>query len=115
MVGQTSLNFANYADQSFKDKVRNSVKSHKLVGAELLLGRIFKEVGFDNLKDELFRHLVISRIVFPSSKLKTVDYLNRYFGTSYSVDNVYRYMDQLHDKLMSTDNLNSLESQEKCL
>lgn len=29
LVGQTSLNFADYADESFKDKVRDGIKSHK--------------------------------------------------------------------------------------
>lgn len=98
LLGQTSLGFADHSDKTFADTLKNSIRSHRLVGPELLLGQIFKGIGFDQLDDQLFRHLVISRIVFPSSKLKTVEYLNRYFGTAYDVDRVYRYMDQLHGK-----------------
>lgn len=98
LLGQTSLGFADHADRSFREALKNSIRSHKLVGPELLLGRIFKEIGFNRLDDQLFYHLVISRIVFPSSKLKTVEYLNCYFDTSYDVDRVYRYMDELHSK-----------------
>lgn len=98
LLGQTSLGFADHADKTFADTLKNSIRSHRLIGPELLLGRIFEEIGFNRLDDQLFRHLVISRIVFPSSKLKTVEYLNRYFGTDYNVDRVYRYMDQLHGK-----------------
>lgn len=98
LIGQTSLGFADHADKSFADTLKNSIRSHRLVGPELLLERIFEEIGFDRLNDQLFRHLVISRIVFPSSKLKTVEYLNRYFGTCYDLDRMYRYMDELQGK-----------------
>ncbi len=98
LIGQTSLGFADYADESFTVTLKNGIRSHRLVGPDLLLGRIFDEIGFCRLNDELFRHLVLSRIVFPSSKLKTVEYLNRYFGTDYHVDTVYRYLDELHGK-----------------
>jgi len=48
----------------------------------------------------LFRHLVITRLVSPVSKLKTVDYLYKYKGISIDVDKVYRYLDKLHQQHM---------------
>lgn len=74
----------------------NSIDSLSLIGPELLLGKLFDEVGFNAIEDELFRHLVITRLVYPVSKLKTTDYLFKYNGLSISVYSIYRYLDKLH-------------------
>ena len=66
-----------------------------MIGPELLLGKLFDEIGFNKIPDELFRHLVITRLVYPVSKLKTVDYLFKYKGVLIDVERVYRYMDKL--------------------
>lgn len=67
-----------------------------MVGPELLLGKIFDEIGFNSIDDEWFRHLVITRLVYPVSKLKTTDYLFKYKGIEASVYRIYRYLDKLH-------------------
>ena len=72
------------------------IDSVKLVGPELLLGKIFDEIGFNQIEDELFRHLVITRLVYAVSKLKTTDYLYKYKGLKISVYSIYRYLDKLH-------------------
>jgi transposase len=43
----------------------------------------------------LFRHLVITRLVYPVSKLRTVDYLAKYKSLQLSVYSIYRYLDKL--------------------
>lgn len=68
------------------------------VGPEIILGTLFDKIGFNVIKDELFRHLVITRLVYPVSKLKTVDYLYRYQGIVVQPDTIYRFLDQLQDK-----------------
>lgn len=68
------------------------------VGPELIFGALFDRMGFSVIQDELFRHLVIARLVYPVSKLKTIDYLKRYRGLEISVDAIYRFMDQLNDR-----------------
>lgn len=65
------------------------------VGPELIFGALFDRIGFSAVKDKLFRHLTISRLVYPTSKLKTIDYLRRYQGIEISVDAIYRFMDKL--------------------
>lgn len=72
------------------------IDSVKLVGPELLLGKLFDEIGFNQIEDELFRHLVITRLVYPVSKLKTTDYLYKHKGLKVSVYSIYRYLDKLH-------------------
>lgn len=76
----------------------DSISSLKRVGYELLLGRIFNEIGFNRVQDDLFRELVIGRIAFPKSKLKTREYLYRFKQIEYSEDQIYRYLDKLHSK-----------------
>jgi len=71
----------------------------RTVGPELILGRIFNFIGYNKINDEMFRHLVISRLAFPLSKLKTVEYLYRYQGTSLDINSVYRFLDKLNSKL----------------
>lgn len=75
--------------------VLGNITSHKLVGIDLVLGKIFDEIGFNKISDELFRHLVLYRLVYPRSKLKTTEYLYRYEQKNYSDDDIYRYLDRL--------------------
>ena len=63
-----------------------------------MLGKIFDAIGFNAIKDELFRHLVITRLVYPVSKLKTIDYLYKYKGIFIEKDKIYRYLDKLNNK-----------------
>jgi hypothetical protein len=71
----------------------------RTLGPEIIFGRIYDYTGFGAIGEELFRHLVIARLAFPLSKLKTIDYLQRYQGTSLDIDAVYRFLDKLNDKL----------------
>jgi transposase len=73
--------------------------SIQTVGPELVFGKIFDSIGFNQVGEELFRHLVISRLAFPLSKLKTIEYLQRYRGVSLDIDAVYRFLDKLNSRL----------------
>lgn len=73
--------------------------SIRTVGPEVVFGRIYDHIGFNQLEEELFRHLVIARLAFPLSKLKTIDYLYRYQGVHLDIDTVYRFLDKLNTKL----------------
>ena len=75
--------------------------SIRTVGPEIIFGKIFDYIGFGSINEPMFRHLVISRIAFPLSKLKTVDYLYRYQGKSLDIDAVYRFLDKLNGRLKS--------------
>ena len=71
----------------------------RTVGPELIFGKIYDYIGFNKIKEDMFRHLVISRLAFPLSKLKTSEYLYRYQGIYVDIDSVYRFLDKLNDKL----------------
>jgi transposase len=65
------------------------------IGPEAIFGTLFDKIGFNAINEELFRHLVIARLVYPVSKLKTVDYLQRYQGVFTAPSTIYRFLDKL--------------------
>lgn len=75
----------------------NCIESLKLVGIDLLLGKLFDDIGFDKIKDPIFKQLVLYRLVYPSSKLKTTEYLYRFQGIYWDENKVYRYLDKLYN------------------
>lgn len=92
--GQTMLDFTD--EPSLVRSAFKSISSHTEVGTELLLGKIFDDIGFNIITDTIFRQLVLSRLTFPVSKLKTSDYLGKYHNLDYPVQQLYRYMDRLY-------------------
>ena len=93
-TGVQQLDFANEKEAIVR--AMNSIESLELIGLELLLGKLFDEVGFNEIADEIFKQLVIYRIAFPKSKLKTTEYLYRYRHIEWSEDQVYAYLDKLY-------------------
>ena len=83
-------------DSIFKSLSNASIR---VVGPELIFGKIYDKIGFNEIQENLLRHLVISRLAFPLSKLKTIDYLYRYQGISLNKDTIYRFLDKLNNKL----------------
>lgn len=96
LTGQLSIDLDHKQEHEWFDQVYSSIKNIQLAGPELILGSIFDQIGFDQISSDLFRHLVISRIIYPSSKLKTIRYLREYEGKDYKVEHIYRYLDKLH-------------------
>ncbi len=86
----------NFIEQAFSLLENSSIRT---IGPELIFGKIYNYIGFDRIDEELFRHLVIARLSFPLSKLKTSEYLYRYQGISVHHDRIYRFLDKLNDKL----------------
>lgn len=72
--------------------------SIRTLGPELILGKLFDEIGFNAIPEELFRDIVVARLAYPTSKLKTIDYLYRYQGKTVSVQEIYRFLDRLNEQ-----------------
>lgn len=70
----------------------------RVVGPELIFGALFDRLGFGTIPEEMFRHIVIARLAYPLSKVKTADYLYRYQGVEIDVDGIYRFLDRLSEK-----------------
>jgi transposase len=83
-------------DQAYSGLSNANIRT---LGPEIIFGKIYDSIGFNAIDAEMFRHLVIARLAFPLSKLKTIDYLYRYGGTQLDIDSVYRFLDKLNNKL----------------
>src|SRR6266550_6758992 len=73
LVNQSQLFISEsdfHVEQVFNALQNASVKT---VGPEIIFGKIYDHLGFNTIQEELFRHLVIARLAFPLSKLKTIE------------------------------------------
>lgn len=57
-----------------------------------LLSKVYDQLGFEAVSDELIRDLVIARVYRPVSKRETVEVLRDSFGKNYSLKSVYRHL-----------------------
>lgn len=102
-------------EEQTAESVLESVENITVSGTELLLDKIFNDIGFNVIKDDIFKWLVYSRICFPSSKLKTCDYLLTYHGLDFQVQDLYRYMDKVYTNYKQTVQLISFSHTKKIL
>jgi len=102
LKGQREFNFEIANEQGLMDLFFNGIEEIQLAGPELVLGKLFDAIGFNKIPEELFRHLVIARLAYPVSKLKTTDYLFKYKGVKIDVDKIYRYLDKLSSEQKET-------------
>ena len=99
LKGQVSL-FVFEKDvqiESFISELSNA--QIRTIGPELIFGKVYDHIGYNKVNNDLFRHLVIARLAFPLSKLKTIEYLYRYQGVVLDLDTVYRFLDKLNIEL----------------
>jgi transposase len=88
-------------DDTIVESFVNSLRQDNLqiVGAEIILGKIYDQIGYPQTEGiDMFRNLVLCRMVYPGSKLKTIDYFKKHLNLDTSVYSVYRFLDQLHSK-----------------
>jgi transposase len=94
-LGALELDFTDYRHHT--NLVLQGLEEISVYGPELLLGKLFDQIGFNKIKDNLFRQLVLARLCYPASKLKTTDYLSKYQYMNIDVQAVYRYLDKLYN------------------
>lgn len=99
IVGQLPLGWETEFDKKIDEYLGSLANAQiNVIGPELILGSLFDRIGFNIFPNDLFRHLVIARLVYPGSKLKTIDYLQRYKNVFVSSDRIYRFLDELQNK-----------------
>jgi transposase len=79
--------------ENLLDKVENIL----LNGTQMIFNPLFDNIGFNAIKDDILRHLVVSRICHPQSKVATAEYLKSYFDEDVELHKIYRYLDKLSD------------------
>lgn len=100
--GQQAIDFEGetFASESDVDSLVNRIDGLSINGTQLILNRIYDGIGFNRIKDDVLRHLVVARISQPSSKLATTSYLRSYFKEDIGLSRIYRYMDKLYNSQM---------------
>lgn len=99
---QQSFNFLNEEDESILNFTKTLSNANiKAVGAELIFGALFDSIGFNVIDDQLFKDLVLSRIIYQGSKLKLTEYLRRFEHRDVSIQRIYRFLDKLNHKYKS--------------
>ena len=78
-------------------RVVDNMDAVLLNGTQLLLNQVYDRIGFNQIPDEILRHLVIARVSQPGSKLATVAYLKSYYDEDVDLNHIYRYMDKLYN------------------
>ena len=80
------------------------------IGDELFFGKIYDQVCsntmFDGItgirykedKNFLFKSMVISRLLYPGSKLYLIDYLNYFKKQDIDIEKIYRFLDNLYQE-----------------
>ncbi len=100
MQGLQSL-FIEHDDavvDNFVDSIGN--ENLQVVGSELILGKIYQQIGYpEDGGNNFFKNLVLCRLVYPGSKLKTVEYFKRHLNIDISVYSIYRFLDELQSRL----------------
>jgi len=75
----------------------SNIENILLNGTQLILDHVYNATGFSAINDDILKHLVISRLNRPMSKLATVDYLQSYFDEDVQLHKIYRYLDKLYN------------------
>lgn len=79
------------------ERILNSITNIAIDGADLILDKVFDNVGFNRIEDDILRKLVKARLSYPASKSATVEYLKNHFDDDVSLSKIYRYLDKLSD------------------
>ncbi|MFA7138032.1 MAG: IS1634 family transposase [Bacteroidales bacterium] len=87
----------NIEEQKVTEDLLSNIENILLNGVQLILNPLFRITGFDAIEDDIFRHLVISRLSQPMSKSSTVEYLKMYFDEDVQLHKIYRYLDKLYN------------------
>ena len=96
---QPTFSFLSLSDEQILQFLKSLANSNiTAVGAQLVFGALFDRIGFDKIEDEMFKNLVLSRIIYQGSKLKLTEYLRRYEHKEISVYAIYRFLDKLHSR-----------------
>jgi len=98
--GNQSL-FVEHDDLVIENFVNGIANDHlQIIGSELILGKIYRKIGFpEGGCPDLFKTLVLCRLVYPGSKLKTAGYFKQHLNTDVSVYSIYRFLDELNSEL----------------
>lgn len=113
-----------YAQEQELEDIFSNITNQDIIpqGDEMIFGRLFDAIGCDAIfsniesknirnkekKRSLFRSLVLSRLIYPGSKLELIHYLEYFKNQTIQKDTIYRFLDNLYSDTIK-------ESVERCV
>ena len=101
-----------YAQEQELEDIFSNITNQDIIpqGDEMIFGRLFDAIGCDAIfsniesknirnkekKRSLFRSLVLSRLIYPGSKLELIHYLEYFKNQTIQKDTIYRFLDNLY-------------------
>ncbi|MDR2586619.1 MAG: IS1634 family transposase [Prevotellaceae bacterium] len=67
----------------------------QIAGPELIIGKLYDKIGFNQLKEPLLKQLVLSRLTSAGSKLQLSEHLSVTGKAKLSVYSIYRFLDKI--------------------
>ncbi|MBU0744147.1 MAG: IS1634 family transposase [Gammaproteobacteria bacterium] len=96
------------SDDDYNVNLKNITEEQRVVsGIHDIYGRLFDQLGYGSVMKNparhvssvnIYRDIVLARIANPISKRGSVDMLEKDFGVTINLDNVYKMMDKLDDR-----------------
>lgn len=86
---QLELDF-NPQSEEVLFKRGTKVKNCRLESAETYLNQIYSQIGFNHLKNQVLKHLVMIRVLEPASKVRSIELLKKYFNLDYKKTTLFR-------------------------
>ena len=67
----------------------------QVIGPELIIGKLYDKIGYNQLKEPLLKQLVLSRLTSAGSKLQLSEHLSTTGKAKLSVYSIYRFLDKI--------------------
>lgn len=97
LTPQQQFDFFTKKDQMLQDYFTSGeMVSVQNIGPKLILENIFNKIGFSEIPEDLFKYLVLARLTYPVSKLKTTEYFEIHCNKTINVGKVYRFLDRFN-------------------
>jgi hypothetical protein len=87
--GQIDL-FKSQKEMQHTETLLSNIENILPNGTQLILEKVFRSVGFEQINDSILQSLIIVRLSQPMSKLATVDYLKSHFDQDVNLTKIYR-------------------------
>ena len=93
--------FCHEEEHHWIDTAKLSEEARVVEGIHAIFGSVLDTFGLQNClglrQYDIFRHVIMARIAWPSSKLRSSENLSKHFNVDIPVQKIYRLMDELEN------------------
>lgn len=91
---QPELNFYPQSEEVlYKRGIR--IVGSSLKEAQMFLSDVYRQIGFEELQNDILKYFSLLRVLEPASKVKSIELLAKYFNIHYKKTTVFRELEKL--------------------